>query len=96
MATNHASADGTKSADWHRADIIAAVRKAGWNLSSLSRHHGYEQPILRFALDRKWPKGERLIAEAIGIPPQSIWPSRYEEKHRTEVTKNCSPRLQKK
>ncbi|WP_249891443.1 helix-turn-helix domain-containing protein [Mixta hanseatica] len=25
----------------------------------------------------RWPKGERLIAEALGVAPEQIWPSRY-------------------
>ncbi|WP_162265502.1 helix-turn-helix domain-containing protein, partial [Salmonella enterica] len=29
------------------------------------------------ALNRRWPKGERLIAEALGVAPEKIWPSRY-------------------
>ncbi|EAX0920990.1 transcriptional regulator, partial [Salmonella enterica] len=29
------------------------------------------------ALNRHWPKGERLIAEALGVAPEQIWPSRY-------------------
>ncbi|HHT0414238.1 TPA: helix-turn-helix domain-containing protein [Klebsiella michiganensis] len=28
-------------------------------------------------LNRRWPKGERLIAEALDVAPKSIWPSRY-------------------
>lgn len=64
--------------DWHRADIVAALRKAGWSLRKLSVHHGYASPgTLTNALDRHWPKGERLIAEAIGVDPAEIWPSRY-------------------
>ncbi|EDY0584612.1 transcriptional regulator, partial [Salmonella enterica subsp. enterica] len=26
---------------------------------------------------RHWPKGERLIAEELGVAPEQIWPSRY-------------------
>ncbi|WP_139385313.1 helix-turn-helix domain-containing protein, partial [Salmonella enterica] len=26
---------------------------------------------------RHWPKGERLIAEALDVAPEDIWPSRY-------------------
>lgn len=64
--------------DWHRADIVAALRKAGWSLRKLATHHGYKQPTtLIKALDRPWPKGERLIASAIGVAPEAIWPSRY-------------------
>lgn len=67
--------------DWHRADIIAALRKAGWSLRRLSSHHGYASPTtLTTALDRPWPKGERLIAEAIDADPSEIWPSRYRQR----------------
>tara|TARA_R110002012_G_scaffold309795_1_gene517075 strand:+ start:1243 stop:1539 length:297 start_codon:yes stop_codon:yes gene_type:complete len=70
--------------DWHRADIVAAVRKAGWSLRKLAKHHGYSSATtLTVALDRPWPKGERLIAEAIGIDPDTIWPSRYAGKDTT-------------
>jgi len=62
----------------HRADIIAALRKSGWSLRKLSKHHDYSDPTtLKTALDRPWPKGERLIADAIGVPPSDIWPTRY-------------------
>lgn len=67
-------------ADWHPADIVAAVRKSGWSLRKLSRHHGYTATALDNALHRRWPKAERLIAEAIGVRPEKIWPSRYTQK----------------
>lgn len=74
--------------DWHRADIKSALEKAGWNLSSLSLHHGYEsRNTLQTALRRSWPKGERLIAEAIGTEAAEIWPTRYQEKDTTERRK---------
>ena len=70
--------------DWHRADIVAALRKSGWSLRRLATHHGYAAPTtLISALDRPWPKGQRLIADAIGIAPATIWPSRYHDKHST-------------
>lgn len=66
--------------DWHRADIIAALHKAGWSLRRLSISSGYTSPgTLVNALERTWPKGERIIAEALGIEPAQIWPSRYTE-----------------
>lgn len=68
--------------NWHRADIVAALRKAGWSLRRLSRHHGYRSPsTLTHALDRPWPKGERLVANAIGVAPAMIWPQRYANRH---------------
>lgn len=64
------------SKDWHRADIIAAVRKAGSNLHELSRKHGYTAALLN-ALYYPAPKYERLIAEFLNTAPQAIWPTRY-------------------
>lgn len=67
--------------DWHRADIVAELRKAGWSLRRLSLYHGYASATtLKIALQRSWPKGERLIAQAIGVDPADIWPSRYRER----------------
>lgn len=66
--------------DWHPADVVAAVRKSGWTLRKLSKHHGYSPGALKNALYRSWPKAERLIAEAIGVLPEKIWPSRYTQK----------------
>ena len=63
--------------DWHRADIIAAVRKAGSNLRQLSFAQGYTSPALRNALRHPAPRYERIIAEFLGTTPQKIWPSRY-------------------
>jgi Ner family transcriptional regulator len=72
--------------DWHRADIVAALWKAGWSLRRLSLHHGYAQATtLTNALDRRWPKGERVIAEAIGISPATIWPTRYQKNSNKKV-----------
>lgn len=76
--------------DWHRADIVAALRKQGWSLRRLSQHHGYKSATaLNNALDRPWPKGERLIAQAIGVAPEVIWPSRYQP----DFTKYLSPMM---
>ncbi|EAA6444352.1 TPA: helix-turn-helix domain-containing protein [Salmonella enterica subsp. enterica serovar Liverpool] len=63
--------------DWHSADIIAGLRKRGTSLAALSRKSGLASSTLANALIRHWPKGERLIAEALGIAPEQIWPSRY-------------------
>jgi len=64
-------------ADWHPADIIAGLRKKGTSLAAVSRKAGLASSTLANALTRRWPKGERLIAEALGITPEQIWPSRY-------------------
>lgn len=63
--------------DWHAADIIAALHKKGTSLAALSRQAGLSSSTLANALNRPWPKGEWLIAEAISVHPAEIWPSRY-------------------
>ena len=67
-----------KNQDMHRADIVASVRKAGTTLAQLSKDAGLHPRTLNNALERKYPKGELIIANAIGKTPQEIWPSRYE------------------
>ncbi|MFW0766376.1 helix-turn-helix domain-containing protein [Trabulsiella odontotermitis] len=63
--------------DWHPADIIAGLRKKGTSLAALSRSAGLSSSTLANALTRPWPKDEYLIAEALGMHPSTIWPSRY-------------------
>ncbi len=63
--------------DWHLADIIAGLKKRGTTLSALSRASGLASSTLANTLIRRWPKGERLIANALGKRPEEIWPSRY-------------------
>jgi len=43
----------------------------------LSRQSGLNSRTLNNALDRRYPKGEKIIAGAIGVEPRTIWPSRY-------------------
>ena len=62
---------------WHKADIIAALHKKGTSLAALSREAGLSSSTLANALGRPWPKGEAIIAKAIGVPPEEIWPERY-------------------
>lgn len=69
--------------DWLPADIIAALKKRGTLLAAVSRKAGLASGTLANALRRHWPKGERLIAEALSVSPAQIWPSRY---HRVDST----------
>ncbi|CAI2401710.1 DNA-binding transcriptional regulator Nlp [Serratia liquefaciens] len=65
--------------DWHPADVIAALKKRGTTLAAVSREAELASSTLGNALARHWPKGERLIGEALNLPPAVIWPSRYSE-----------------
>ncbi|MFP1786161.1 helix-turn-helix domain-containing protein [Lonsdalea quercina] len=63
--------------DWHPADIIAALKKRGTTLAAVSRNAGLASSTLANALTKHWLKGEKLIAEELGVSPEEIWPSRY-------------------
>ncbi|EAA7244386.1 transcriptional regulator [Salmonella enterica] len=67
-----------KSQDWHRADIKSALEKRGITLRDLSRQAGLSPDSLRNVFTRAWPRAERIIADALGVTPQEIWPSRYD------------------
>ncbi|MFQ5510120.1 MAG: helix-turn-helix domain-containing protein [Leptospirillia bacterium] len=63
--------------DWHPADIVAALRKVGTSLRKLSIANGYAPHTVKAALNKPYPNGERIIADALGVHPMEIWPSRY-------------------
>jgi Ner family transcriptional regulator len=68
--------------DWHKEDIKAAVRKQGTTLKGLALANGYRSAdACAQALQHPYPKMERLIANFIGVPPETIWPSRYQGKY---------------
>ena len=78
MANN--STKKTSREDWHPADIKAALDKAGWTLRALAAHHGVKaSSTLSHTFERSYPLNEKRIADAIGVTPQEIWPSRYNE-----------------
>lgn len=66
------------TADWHREEVKAAIRKRGSTLKALSMNNGYGEDACRRATKHPWPAVERIIASFLGVEPQSIWPSRYD------------------
>ena len=73
---NSSTAD-TVPGDWRPADIKAALDKAGWSICELARHHGVAPCGVSFTLRNPSAPGEQRIADALGIHPMEIWPSRY-------------------
>ncbi|WP_419792694.1 helix-turn-helix domain-containing protein [Serratia fonticola] len=63
--------------DWHRIDVVAALHKCGVTMRELSTKAGLAPDTLKNALNRPYPKGEKIIADALGKTPAQIWPSRY-------------------
>lgn len=64
--------------DWHPADVKAALHKAGWTMSALAHLHNLTSSnTLSKALTNSYPIAEKRIADALGLHPKDIWPSRY-------------------
>ncbi len=59
---------------WHRADIIAAVRKKGSSLARLGRSIGLSRPSMSWALIKPHPRANAAIAELIETPMHKLWP----------------------
>lgn len=64
-------------ADWHPADVQAALKKRGLSLAGLSVTNAYHPTAAGKALKRSWPALEVVIARAINVSAEEIWPTRY-------------------
>jgi Ner family transcriptional regulator len=73
--------------DTHPEDIKAALRKAGTSLSRLARLNGGTPQALSAALRLPMPKWERVIANALGAKPETLWPGRYAERARRQAAR---------
>lgn len=66
--------------DWHPADIKAALHKRGITLAGIAKAHGLrDSTSLSSCFVRSYPANEKRIADALGLHPKEIWPSRYYE-----------------
>lgn len=80
-------------ADWHPADIVAALRKGGKrSLRQLGVDHGYAPTTLRNAFVRPAPAYEKIIAAEIGVHPAVIWPTRYDAEGKSKHLQRGRPK----
>lgn len=78
--------------DWHPADVVAALRKKGWSLQQLAKENGYAgRSALSSALAQPYPKAEAIIAKALDLAPQEIWPTRYNADGTSNRTRGTKP-----
>ena len=64
--------------DWHSVDVIAALHKKGISFSWLAIENGYtHKNSLTQVLRKPYPAAEKIVAKALGLKPEQIWPSRY-------------------
>ena len=63
--------------DWTPARIKYELHTAGWTLAALADRDGLNRSTLSTIFQRGSPKGAKRIADAIGVAPPVIWPSRW-------------------
>lgn len=71
---------GEPNKDWFPWDIKAALANKGYSLARIAREYGYANRSPSQALRTPWAAVEQIIADIIGVPPYTIWPSRYDQK----------------
>lgn len=67
----------SRSCNAHPEDIKAEVRKKIGSLAELSRQNNVSDSVVRAALIRPQPTGNRLIADCLGVSVHSLWPEWY-------------------
>ncbi|MEQ5285515.1 helix-turn-helix domain-containing protein [Providencia huaxiensis] len=63
--------------DWESDAILTALKKRGISIKEIEEKMGVKKNCARNVFYRSYPKAEEIIAEAIGVEPYVIWPSRY-------------------
>ncbi len=68
--------------DWHRQDVLSAIRKRNISVAELARRNGYDNPATFYNVFKSpYPKIEQIIADFLGMRPEDIWPSRYTHRY---------------
>ncbi len=62
---------------WDRHSIRAELNRRGFTLTGLALDHGLYESACRQALDGRSLAGAQVIAEALGLTVQELWPDRY-------------------
>jgi len=65
--------------DWHPEDLKAALRKKGLTQDEIAANAGVSRRTVGLTIHGgKSAKVCQYIAELLGLPPEQIWPSRYQ------------------
>ena len=64
---------------WHRADIMAAVRKRGSSFAEIGRSVGLKRQTIYWAMITPHPRANAAIAEFLDVPLCELWPQWFDE-----------------
>lgn len=67
----------TQKKNWTRTHVIFALRAKGSSVAALAAAAGLSRFTVYGALERPYPRVQRLIARALGVRRCDIWPEFY-------------------
>ena len=82
----------TPTQSWDRHSILAEIKRRFGSLQALADRAGIGAAHLSVALGAPYPKGERVIARALGVPVHLLWPDRYDAKGRRLPSRPATPK----
>ncbi len=65
--------------NWTRQQILFRLREIGTTVAALAEKAGCSRQIFYGGLDRPYPKVQSIVAAALGVPRQDIWPEFYDK-----------------
>ncbi|MGL5798995.1 MAG: helix-turn-helix domain-containing protein [Plesiomonas sp.] len=74
-------------ADWHPEIIKAELHRRGITFRALSVEAGYKPDSLKSVLRVPCVRYEQIVASALSVEPETIWPSRYEARNNSYMRK---------
>ena len=66
------------SVNWTRQEVLFALRRAGTTAAAIGEANGLASTSVYNALERPYPRVHDLIAAAIGVSRETIWPQFYQ------------------
>lgn len=64
--------------NWHRADVVAAVRKRGSSLAAIAKDHGLSRQTLYWALTKPHRRANNAIAAFLDLSLHQLWPQWFD------------------
>lgn len=69
----------TTSKGWDRHGILAAIKRRYGTLTRMAERFDADVRHVTVALRRPYPKAEKVISQALGVPAQELWPDRFDK-----------------
>lgn len=72
--------------NWHRADVLAEVRKSGTTLAGLARRSGLSRQSFSWALIKPHPRANQAIASLLNLHVSTLWPEWFDAQGRRRIS----------